>query len=184
MDPKDELVCVANFTTAEQAAIAQINLEAQGIRCALNNQTTAGLFWYMSDAIGGVGILVAKTDQAKALELLDELAANKTDLIGDAWKINPDDESQNVATQEVATDPDLPMSAREENANRALRGAVLGVLFAPLQLYVFYLLLFKVFASDEPIRPVYTRRAWQAAAINIPYIAVILIVIRWTIYGL
>jgi hypothetical protein len=26
------------------------------------------------------------------------------------------------------------MSAREENANRALRGAVLGVLFAPLQL--------------------------------------------------
>jgi hypothetical protein len=138
----------------------------------------------MSDAIGGVGILVAKTDQAKALELLDELAANKTDLIGDAWKINPDDESQNLLTQEVATDPDLPMSAREENANRALRGAVLGVLFAPLQLYVFYLLLFKVFASDEPIRPIYTRRAWQAAAINIPYTAVILIVIRWTIYSL
>jgi len=179
MDPKDELVCVANFTTAEQAAIAQINLEAQGIRCALSNQTTAGLFWYMSDAIGGVGILVAKTDQAKALELLDELASNKTDLIGDAWKINPDDESQNLATE-----PDSPMSAREENANRALRGAVLGVLFAPLQLYVFYLLLFKVFASDEPIRPVYTRRAWQAAAINIPYTVVILIVIRWTIYSL
>jgi len=184
MDPKDELVCVANFTTAEQAAIAQINLEAQGIRCVLSNQTTAGLFWYMSDAIGGVGILVAKTDQAKALDLLDELAANKTDLIGDAWKINPNDESQNVATQEVATEPDLPMSAREENSNRALRGAVLGVLFAPLQLYVFYLLLFKVFASDGPIRPVYTRRAWQAAAINIPYTVVILIVIRWTIYSL
>ncbi|MFY7892646.1 MAG: hypothetical protein ACOVOJ_08145 [Pirellula sp.] len=65
------------------------------------------------------------------MELLDELAANKTDLIGDAWKI-----------------------------------------------------LFKVFASDEPIRPVYTRRAWQTAAINIPYTVVILIVIRWTIYSL
>jgi hypothetical protein len=31
---------------------------------------------------------VAKTDQAKALELLDEPAANKTNLIGDAWKTN------------------------------------------------------------------------------------------------
>jgi hypothetical protein len=96
----------------------------------------------------------------------------------------PVDESPNLASLEVATEPDLPMSAREENANRALRGAVVGLLFAPLQLYVFYLLLFKVFASDEPIRPIYTRRARQAAAINIPYTVVILIVIRWTIYSL
>ena len=179
MNPNDELVCVANFTTAELAAVAQLNLESQGIRCALSNQTTTGLFWHMSDALGGVGLLVAKTDQARALELLDEPPANAAELIGDAWKTNQNDEPLDAQAES-----DNELSDREENANRALRGAVLGILFAPLQLYVFYLLLFKVFASDQKIRPLYIRRAWQAAAINIPYTAVILMVIRWTTQGL
>ncbi|MFM8397901.1 MAG: hypothetical protein ACKOAH_08720, partial [Pirellula sp.] len=55
----------ARFTNTEQAAVAKLALEAHGIRCALSNQSAIGMFWLMSDAIGGVEILVAKTDESR-----------------------------------------------------------------------------------------------------------------------
>lgn len=174
------IVCVARFTNPEQAAVAKLALEAHGIRCALSNQSAIGMFWLMSDAIGGVEVLVTKTDESRALELLDQSSTSSADLIGEAWKTDPEEEPQAPESESLT---DIPLSAREENAVRALRGAVLGILFAPLQIYVFYLLLFKIFASDEPLRPVYTRRACQAALINIPYMIMILFLIRWTIQG-
>jgi hypothetical protein len=56
---------------------------------------------------------------------------------------------------------------RKNNADRADRGAVVGLLFLPLQLYVFYLLL-KIFTSREPLGDRGRRRALIAAVINLP----------------
>ena len=70
-----------------------------------------------------------------------------------------------------------PRSVREENASRAWRGAVLGLLCWPLQLYVFWLLL-QVYVSEEPLRPPARRQAWAAAAINLPLMLVFCLVPR------
>ncbi|HZU35229.1 MAG TPA: hypothetical protein VFA18_04955 [Gemmataceae bacterium] len=69
---------------------------------------------------------------------------------------------------EEAAEP--PPNVREQTARRAVRGAVLGLLLWPLQLYVFWLLL-RVFLSDEPLTPETRRLATIAACINLPVIA-------------
>jgi hypothetical protein len=61
----------------------------------------------------------------------------------------------------------LVLTKREQDADRALRGAVIGLLFLPLQLYVFWLLL-RVFVSDEELGAGKRRKAVVAALINLP----------------
>jgi hypothetical protein len=55
-------------------------------------------------------------------------------------------------------------SAREADAARAFKSALIGILFCPLLFYAAYLLL-EVFLSDEPLRPRYRRYAVATAAI-------------------
>jgi hypothetical protein len=65
-------------------------------------------------------------------------------------------------------DPDQPPSSREEDAARAIKSAVVGVLFCPLQVYTAWLLLL-VWMNDEPLRPRYFWYAVGAAAVLVPY---------------
>ncbi len=76
-----------------------------------------------------------------------------------------DNEQQtlNYSDPENETEP----SARERDADRALRGAILGIIMLPVQLYVFCLLI-KVFISDQPLHPAWRRKFVIAAIINIP----------------
>ena len=62
-------------------------------------------------------------------------------------------------------DDPLP-TERERNADRAARGAVLGIVFLPLQFYVLYLLLFKVFASEESLDDRHLHKSIAAGVIN------------------
>jgi hypothetical protein len=55
-------------------------------------------------------------------------------------------------------------SSREDNAVRAFKSALIGVLFCPLLIYAAYLLL-EVFFSDEPLRPRFKRYVVATAAI-------------------
>ena len=64
-------------------------------------------------------------------------------------------------------EPEPPLTSREQNADRAFLGAVFGLLFWPLELYVFWLLL-KVYTSDEELHPLKRRKALFAALINLP----------------
>ena len=71
--------------------------------------------------------------------------------------------------ESLAAEPDAPEPVptdRETTADRAFRGAILGIFFCPLQIWVFCLLLW-VLNSDQELRGRYRTRAWIAAWINV-----------------
>jgi hypothetical protein len=74
---------------------------------------------------------------------------------------NPDDVS------ELLEEPNL----RESDAARAIKSAVLGLLFCPLQAYTAWL-LFMVVMADEPLRPRYYWCSLGAAALLVPHLMV------------
>jgi hypothetical protein len=67
-------------------------------------------------------------------------------------------------------DPEQSPSSREEDAGRALKSAILGLFFCPLQLYTAWL-LFLVVANNEPLRPRYFWYAVGAGVLLVPYAA-------------
>src|SRR5262245_60532836 len=140
----DSLVTIAAFWSPVEADLARNRLEAAGIQAFLANAVTVGMYWHLSNAVGGVRLQVREGDAEEALAVLAE---------------------QPAAAEAEESEPVL--TSREQNADRAFRGAVLGLLFLPLQLYVFWLLL-KVFISDEHLDPGKRRNAIVAAIINLP----------------
>lgn len=71
-----------------------------------------------------------------------------------------------------ADTPGTPQTERERNAKRAYNGAVFGLVFFPLQLYAFWLLL-KVILSEDRLDQEHRRLAIIAALINIPALMII-----------
>ena len=67
------------------------------------------------------------------------------------------------------SDGEQAPSPREDDAARAFKSALFGVLFFPLQLYTLWLLLLVVM-SDEPLRPRYFWYAVGAAAVLVPHV--------------
>ncbi len=74
-------------------------------------------------------------------------------------------------------EPD-PLTRREDMAERAFRGAVIGILFVPWQLCVAWLLL-KIYFSDERLEPAHCRKAFVAATINFLYVLIVCIFLKW-----
>jgi len=62
---------IANYTKAEDAHLAASKLEGSGVRAWLRDEATASLYWFYSNAIGGVKIEVAEEDVERAREILD-----------------------------------------------------------------------------------------------------------------
>jgi hypothetical protein len=176
----DEFLTVATFDNPVEASLAKNRLEVSGIRAFLADEVTVAMTWSLSNAVGAIKLQVASHDFERAQTLLEErspavvpaaeavagLAAEATD-IEQASRAGPSDEDE----------PEPARSTREENAYRAWRGAVFGLLFWPLQLYVFWLLL-KVYISEEPLRREDRRRAWVAAAINVPLMLLFCLLLR------
>ncbi len=73
------------------------------------------------------------------------------------------------AEKEESPDSEQSPGPREDDAARAFKSAILGILFCPLQLYTLWLLLLVVL-SDEPLRPRYFWYAVGAAAVLLPYL--------------
>ncbi len=66
------LVTIANFRDLPPAVVAKTKLDSAGIECLLINENMVRLDWFWSTAIGGVKLLVAQTDAADAIHLLQE----------------------------------------------------------------------------------------------------------------
>jgi hypothetical protein len=190
----DRLITIASFATPLEARLAMNRLEAAGIRAALEGEATTGMAWHLTNAIGGVKLLVLERDGERAMEILDaEDDEHDTAADGpgdDAGFDEPDDEDwdddldedydEEEAEAETEDDADADeadekLTGREENADRALRGAVVGILFFPIQFYALWLLV-KVFASEERLRADKRKRAIVAAALCFPC------VILWCIF--
>lgn len=72
-----ELVTVATFDTFPEADLARHHLEAAGIRVSLMDETMGGMFWELSNAIGGIKLQVLQEDEPKAVEILEGHAAEE-----------------------------------------------------------------------------------------------------------
>jgi len=164
-----KLVTVAEFSDSVQAAMARNYLAAAGVPAFLSDEATVATAWHLAGALGGIKLQVAEEDEGPARQLMAEIALagaeparedRGADLPGE-----PDDDEQ------------IRLTAREEDAHRALKGAIFGILFCPLQVYVFWLLL-KVFASGQPLGARYRGEAIVAAAINLPFLLLILVLLR------
>lgn len=67
-------VTVETFWSVEEAQLARGFLEGEGIPCQLEGLATAGNFWHLSNATGGVKLLVTGGDAERAAELLRNVA--------------------------------------------------------------------------------------------------------------
>jgi len=167
-----KLITVATFWDPIEAGLARGRLEAAGIRSFLADEQMVGTAWHLQNAIGGAKLQVIDTDAVAALEVLSEQDAVDEDADGVVNAGPIDRESVAAIIDDDADTPDepaQPLSSREEDADRAYRGAIIGLMFPPLQLYVLWLLLGVYVAKDEPLCASKRRTAICAAAISIPW---------------
>jgi hypothetical protein len=135
----------------------------------------------LSNALGGIKLQVAEPRAAQARivlqeqldgsagdqdELTQEAIASTTIPAGPGEELPPEDDGSD------STEPEP--TGREEDAERAFRGAVFGLLFFPLEFYASYLLLTVLFSS-ESLAGRSRGRAFVAAAINVPYMLSVLV---------
>jgi hypothetical protein len=178
----DELVTIAAYDDAVSARMALNHLCEAGLTAMLSDESTVAMDWLLSNAIGGIKVQVHAKDVAVAHQLLeahhrreaeadgapdtDTLAAGMGEPSIDAEALGDIEGEAPSAEDEDEDDleEEPPLTTRERNALRAFRGALLGILFPPIELYVLYL-VYKVFVSDEQLGPRYRNMAWAAAVI-------------------
>ncbi len=177
----DRLVTIASFATPLDAHLAKNRLEADGIRAALEAETTSSMAWYLTNAIGGVKLLVFEQDAEQAVTVLEENGADEQmeieEHFEDDWgdpENSEDFELLDESTQEITGtnedhdegDNNILLTTREENADRAFRSAVLGILLFPLQFCTIWLLV-KILFSREQLNSEKRKRAILATVITV-----------------
>jgi hypothetical protein len=166
----DRLVTVATFWSPVEANLARNRLEAAGMRAFLASEESVRMAWHLTNAFGGVKLEVGDGETEEALAILTEDNTSGPPRSGQPEEaLSPPSEVEQPGDPSAgeAAEAEPVLTSREQNADRAFRGAVFGLLLLPLQLYVFWLLL-KVFVSDERLGPEERRHAVVAAVINLP----------------
>jgi hypothetical protein len=166
----DRLVTIGTFGSAVEANLARNCLQAAGMKAFLADEETVSMAWHLTNALGGIKLQVQDGDAEEALAILAE--GTTSDLLASSQAgeaLSPPSDVEQLPEPGVAEadEPEPVPTSREQNADRALRGAVLGLLLLPLQVYVFWVLV-KVFVSDERLGPGKRRNAVVAAIINLP----------------
>jgi Putative prokaryotic signal transducing protein len=181
----DVLVTLATFGDTVEANLAKNYLEAAGIRAFLADEETVNMDWLLGNAVGRIKLQVGDGDEEAARTLLSEHGHIEAPAPLGPDEIRYEDSSpaglapDRDDSEEDHEDDDYEPAptARDQNATRAFRGAIFGVLFFPLQFYVFYLLL-RVFISDEPLGDRERRKAIVAAIINLPFVIGLCVMLR------
>lgn len=112
------LVVVASFLDTHQAHVARLRLEAEGIRAALDGEHHIAMDWMISNAVGGVKLLVLDSDVEQATRILQEDETEKDAAIASDEPIDDDAESCPACQS---------MDFHQERLNRPM--AFLSVLF-------------------------------------------------------
>jgi hypothetical protein len=168
----DDFVTIATFGSALEAEMARNKLDAEGIRALVMDRETSAMAWHLTQAIGGVKLLVAADDEDRAIAVLDRRTTAEPAQVDDS----PPDESEAVVAQEnldkvepqQQDEPEEePPTARELNAERAFKAQIFAFLFFPLQ-FVALVFIVQVAASQERLegRP---RRQFRNALILHPF---------------
>jgi hypothetical protein len=174
----DELVTVATFDDAVSARMAFNYVREASLRAVLSDENTVTMDWLLSNAIGGIKVQVNSKDVARAYQLLEDHQRQRAGADTEPERLLDEIDEESMAAEAIASgqadvvieeeEPDLeeePLpSTREQFASRAFRGALLGILLPPLELYVLYLVL-RVFISNERLGARYRNLAGFAAII-------------------
>jgi hypothetical protein len=188
IDTSSDLVTVATFDDSVSASLVMNRLKHAGLPAVLSHENAVTWFWYLSNAIGGIEVQVNSKDAETARCLIKQheqlTAANAAaaeagseaeteEMIGDdvadlstAYAEAETEAANSPETHQEPLDDEPPPTERERNADRAARAAVLGLVLLPLQLYVLYLLLFRVFVSEESLDDRHKHKAIAAGVIN------------------
>lgn len=165
----NDLVTIASYASPVEAEIAKNRLESSDIPAFLVGENTVTMAWHLTNALGGIRLQVSLSDADKARAIL---RCPKEDEGAEASQ----DEPSGAEADELDEEPPPPTS-REEDADRALRGAIGGLLFWPLQLYVSWLIL-KVVFSEERLASPHRRNIILATMINLPTLSIAGVVLR------
>jgi len=79
VDSGDAPVVLQAFRDFPEALAARMTLESAGIECSLFDETFIRLDWFCSNALGGIKLVVRKSDAGEALRILDEKAPENFD---------------------------------------------------------------------------------------------------------
>jgi len=136
--PAPAFACIASFTSVGEADVARGLLESAGIPCQLGDEATIGIAWHLSNALGGVKLLVDSTQADEAKRLLAE-------------GLSPLSDDELAAEAGATSEPSSPVEARAAEeaepadalAQRAFRTAIIGFVLFPfvVHLYSIYLLI-------------------------------------------
>ena len=174
----DELVTVAAYDDAVSARQALNHLREAGLPAVVSDESTVAMDWLLSNAIGGIKVQVNPKDVTIARQLIEEHERQPAAVDGAAAPLADEWEEAGVASEAPAAgaeeppgaadetdfEEEPPLTTRERNGLRAFRGALLGILFPPIEFYVLYL-VFKVFVSEERLDARYRNLACAAAII-------------------
>jgi hypothetical protein len=170
MADDDPLMTVATFDILMEAELARGYLESEGIRCFLADAEMVNTAWYMSGAMGGIKLQVAKADFLTAERLLHNRRRSR-DLDDYGLKGSTDAITTQPGRLREEADPEEPEEP-PENANEALvgaafRAAILGLVLCPplLQLYSVFLLS-QVGNRPEPLSDRHRTQFWIAAVVD------------------
>jgi hypothetical protein len=75
----DSLKTVASFESPLDAEIAKGRLESEDIIAHIRDESTVNANWLLSNAIGGVKLLVKESDLSRASDLLQVVATSEED---------------------------------------------------------------------------------------------------------
>ncbi len=125
------LVVIATFNNSVEASLTQEILKTQGIESWFQDDATVNLAWHLTIAVGGIKLFVREQDEQLARTILDEYQAS----------LNEETSQNNDLTPEVVEESHLELTSTDKILRRALRVAVVGLIFLPLQLYSLWLLL-------------------------------------------
>jgi hypothetical protein len=125
----EDLVAVASFPSEHEAQLARIRLEEEGIESVVSDAVISNIYWFYTQAVGGVKVMVKRSEAARAAEILGSRA--------------PAGMATAVELEEAAEDsqPEEPFEARlrcircrssDTYGRRSGKGLAIGSLLLPI----------------------------------------------------
>lgn len=151
----EEEAVVAAYSTPLEAELARGRLESEGIAARIADGNTVSIAQHLSPALGGVKIVVGRSDFEVARAIL----------------MSPGLES----VDDEIDEPKPPEMTADQLANRALRAAVLGLVVVPPVGHLWSLVLLgSALKHAEPMTAKGKRQATLAAVVDAGVIGVAL----------
>ncbi len=143
-EPEPSLVTLATFGSPQEAHLAMNRLKAAGIRVVLDDEMLLSNAWHLSNAVGGVKLLVRESDAERASKILANLPSKQD--------------------RRKKSGPELP---GDDLASQALNWSTLGLFVLPIIAHIVSsTLLLQLDRQALPLSKDGMKKALEAKAIN------------------